>query len=110
MPDFQLTPAILTMIAGVVLSLAFSYIPGLNVKFAALPGEIKRLIMLLLLLLTAATIFVMGCTGILQAGLTCDKDGFWTLVYIFILAVIANQSAYAITPLPASVKLARWKD
>jgi len=35
-PVVELTPALLGGIAGVVLSLVFSYIPGLNVKFAAL--------------------------------------------------------------------------
>ena len=92
----------LTMIAGVVLSLLFSYVPGLNTWFAALDSLYKRLIMLGLLLLSAAALFGLACAGILQelAGVqvTCDRAGLIGLVQAFIAAVIANQTAYMITP------------
>lgn len=95
----------LTMIAGVVLSLLFSYVPGLNTWFAALDSLYKRLIMLALLLLSAAGLFGLACAGVLQelAGVqvTCDRSGLVGLIQAFVMAVIANQSTYAITP-PAS--------
>jgi uncharacterized protein YacL len=110
MPSFELTPEVLSMIAGVILSLAFSYIPKMNTWFAALPPEIKRLIMLALLFVTSGVIFGLGCAGIVQAGLTCDKQGVVQLVWCFVLAVIANQGVYSITPQPAAVKQARFQE
>jgi hypothetical protein len=109
MKEFQLTPDMLAMIAGVILTLAFSYIPGLNTAFAKWSPELKRITMLALLLLTSAVVYGLGCAGILNAGLTCDKQGLVQLIWMFILAVISNQSVYQITPLPASVRLAGWK-
>lgn len=104
--DFELTPEILSSLAGVILSLLFSYIPGLNVKFAALCAETKRLIMAGLLLLISAGIFGLSCGGILSA-VTCDQAGILRLVWMFVMAVVANQSTYQITPLPTAVREAR---
>lgn len=58
METFAVTPEILSAIAGTILSLVFSYIGGLNVKFAALAPENKRLIMAGILLTVSAAIFV----------------------------------------------------
>lgn len=92
----------LTMIAGVVLSLLFSYVPGLNTWFAALSSLYKRLIMLGLLFLSALGLFSLACWGLLAdlsgMQLTCDRPGLLGLAQVFVMAVIANQSAYAITP------------
>lgn len=109
MPSFQLTPEVLSMIAGIFLSLLFSYVPGLNTKFAAWPGELKRATMLGLLLLTSVVIFSLGCSGILNAGLTCDKQGIIQLLWSFILAVIANQSVFSISPQTQAVQQAKFK-
>jgi len=92
-----MTPELLVAIAGIILSLGFSYIPGLDVKFAALDGVYKRLIMLGLILLTAAGTFGLSCAGLIDAA-TCDQAGAWGLVQLFIFAAIANQSAYMLSP------------
>ena len=52
---------LIVSIAGVVLSLLFSYIPGLRTWFAALVAETKQLIMLGLLILVTAAIYALGC-------------------------------------------------
>lgn len=106
MEPFALTPAILAAITGAVLSLAFSYIPGLNVHFAALTAEVKRLVMAALLLVISAAIYALGCAGIVQAGITCDEQGIVQLAWIFISAVMANQSTYNLTPRTEAVKQA----
>ena len=80
-----------------VLSLAFSYIPGLNAKFAALQSDYKRLIMLGALLVVSAGALGLACIGRFDAY-TCDVDGVWQALETFVLAAIANQSAYALTP------------
>lgn len=108
MDSFTLTPAVLAAIAGAVLSLLFSYIPGLNTWYAKKQEEIKKLIMALLLLILAGSIFGLQCAGILEAGLSCDQQGAIQLVWIFISAIVANQSVYKLTPQLAKVKTAKF--
>jgi hypothetical protein len=103
---FTPTPEMLALIAGVVLSLVFSYVPGLNTKFAALDPTYKRLIMLGILVLTAGAIFGLSCASVL-IGVTCDKPGLMQLITILILSVIANQSTFAISPLTNAVQIAK---
>lgn len=95
--EFHASPESLAMIASVVLSLLFSYIPGLRGWFDQFVPEAKRLIMLILLALTTGAVFGLACAGIIT-GLACTRVGVIDVVWAFILAVIANQSAYAITP------------
>lgn len=87
----------LTMIAGVVLSLAFSYIPGLRDWFDAQTSNTKRLIMLGAILVVAAGAFGVACLGRYD-GVVCDVNGAWDMVELFVLAAIANQTAYQLTP------------
>ena len=97
----------LALISGAVLSLLFSYIPGLNVKFAELGSEVKRLIMAVLLLIVAGSIYGLSCAGwgaSFGIAVTCDQVGLMNLIQVFVLALIANQSAYAITPQVSAVR------
>ncbi len=90
----------LSLIAGTVLSLFFSYIPGLNQKFDALPAEAKRLIMLGLVVLVAGAVYALACAELaadLGIAVTCDKAGGVALVRAVILAAIANQGTYGLT-------------
>ena len=107
MENIVLSPEFLVSIAGIVLSLAFSYIPGLRVKFATLEPDYKRLIMLGLIVVVAGVIFGLGCAGVLAISIACDAAGFQKLISFVILALIANQSAYLISPLPEDVKDAK---
>jgi hypothetical protein len=103
---FTPTPDALALIAGVVLTLIFSYVPGLATWFAAKDSTFKRLFMLGLLVLTALAIFGLSCASVLT-GVTCDKPGALQMITIFVLAVIANQSAYSISPQTSSVMAAK---
>lgn len=92
---------LISSIAGILLSLAFSYIPGAKEWFAKLTGEYKRLVMLGSLLLAAAAIMVLACTGWaadLGINITCDRPGFIQLLTAFLAAFVANQATYQITP------------
>lgn len=102
--NFQLTSQALSAIVGIVLSLGFSYIPGLSTKYAALSSELKSLIMAGLLLVTSGAIFGLGCGGIIQNGLTCDQNGLVQLVGIFVSALISNQATYVLSPQTQAVK------
>lgn len=107
MPDFALTPELLAGIAGAVLSILFAYIPGLNTWYARFIPEIKRSIMLVLLILSGAAIYAMGCAGWMDTGISCDQAGVLRLVWILITAVMSNQSTYMIIPKTDTVKIAQ---
>jgi hypothetical protein len=93
----NMTSELLGSIGGIVLSLVFSYIPKLNAKFAALDGTIKRLIMGGLLMLVAAASFGLSCAKVF-ATVECSQAGALGMVKVFVMALIANQSAYLISP------------
>lgn len=92
----------LASLAGILLSLAFSYIPGLRDKYATLSPDYKRLVMLGALLFVSIGVFAAGCLGY-SAKVSCDMAGAQVLLGLFITAAIANQGAYMLTP-NASVK------
>ena len=86
----------LASIAGVALSLAFSYIPGLREQFEKLQSGYKQLIMGVLILVVSAAIFGLACADILDT-VDCTRDGAVGMLMLAIQALIANQSAYLIT-------------
>lgn len=83
--------------AGLVLSLLFSYVPGLSDRFAALDVTVKRLVMAALLLIVAGGALGLSCAQIVNA-VECSQNGLVQLVNVFIAALVANQAAYAISP------------
>jgi len=90
----------LSMLAGAILSLIFSYVPGLNNKFDELSAEYKRLVMLGLVILTAGAIYGLGCAGVsedLGLAITCDKIGLLGLIKAILAAAVANQGTYGLT-------------
>jgi hypothetical protein len=88
---------LLSALAGIALSLAFSYIPGLREWFQALTGEWKRVTLLAALLAVSGAIYGLSCAAIVNA-VSCDQAGAIGLAQAFLLALIANQSAYQLTP------------
>ena len=92
----------LTAAGGVLLSLGFSYIPGLQARFDQLDGTGKRLVMLSLLALTSLSIFGLAClqwgSSLGLQGVTCNQAGALGQARVFVLAVIANQATYLISP------------
>ena len=94
-------------IAGVTLSLLFSYIPGLRTWYAALIDETKKLLMLGMIVLVSGAIFGLGCYGILSTGIACDKYGIISLVWMIVLGLTSNQAAYMITPQTNDVVIAK---
>lgn len=91
----------LALYAGSILSLLFSYVPGLSTWFDGLKSEVKRLVMLGLLLVVAVGVVALACAGYasdLGLSITCDRPGIAAVAQAFILALIANQATYQITP------------
>lgn len=99
-----MTSDLLVSISGVVLSLLFSYLPGLSVWYGELSGDRKRLIMLGMLALVASGMYALDCGGLLVklapdvAGMCSSADGWVQVVRAFVVAMIANQSAFALSP------------
>lgn len=84
-------------LAGLILSLAFSYVPGLSDKFATLESTTKRLIMAGLLLLVAGGAFGLSCANVINA-IECTQAGALSLINTFVAALVANQATYLISP------------
>jgi len=91
MPDLTIST-----LAGILLSLVFSYIPGASTWYEKFTAQQKSLLMLLFLALACVVIFVASCLGFLTQ-LACTADGAKSLIPLFISAMIANQSTYQIT-------------
>ena len=95
------TPDLISMVVGAVISLLFNYFPALNVWYAALRTEVKSFIMIGLLAVASVAIYLLSLYGIVEISQPVD----WVLVLrTFILAVVANQSAYVIAPQTSAVK------
>ena len=101
-----MTPTLLSSLAGIALSLIFSYIPGISPRYEALTATYKRLVMLLLLAVVSLGAFGFACLGWLPyfnggdatVSVTCTQQGGVELLTAFVLALVANQSTYLITP------------
>jgi hypothetical protein len=97
----QMSAESLSLVAGTVLSLTFSYVPGARSWFERFEPEIKRLIMLVLLVVTACIVYGLSCLGWASdwgISLNCDRSGLLGLIEQLVIAIIANQSIYAISP------------
>jgi len=84
-------------VAGVLLSLAFSYVPGLSDRYSVLTAVQKSLIMLGLLAVVAVGALALSCANLIQA-VECTQAGVMALINTFIAAAVANQAAYRLSP------------
>jgi hypothetical protein len=96
--ELALTPELLASVSGVIISLGFSYIPGLSTKFAALNAVVKSAIMAGLMVVAGVVIYIGGCNGLFVTGMVCGTEGGWKLVSVLLAAIIANQAAYQLSP------------
>jgi len=86
----------LTALVGIVVSLAFSYFPGLSEWFDALEGNIKRLLQVAVAVVVAGAVFGLGCAGIVD-GFACAWPGALDAAWLIVAFLIANQAAYQLT-------------
>jgi hypothetical protein len=96
-----MSPEELSAAAGVILSLSFSYIPGLHERYACLSPTHKRLVMLGLLGVAAMGAYALSCYGGSLGGpqpVECSQAGIWGLLKSLLAAVIANQCAFSVSP------------
>jgi putative flippase GtrA len=105
--QFILNPVVLASIVAIVVSMIFSYFPGLRVWFGALKSSIKSLLMIGILVLVSFAVWGAGCLELLSINLTCNKAGLVELVKIFVATILANQATYLVSPIPADVREAK---
>jgi hypothetical protein len=100
-------PEDLAYYAGILLSLICSYFPGIEDKYKTLDGVYKRLVMLLLLIITTAGIFALACWPVTAEFMpvTCDTAGLKMLIPAFIGSLIINQAVFLISPKANPTKL-----
>ena len=104
MNPISYTPDLITMVVGALLSMLFNYFPALNVWYAALKTEVKSGIMIGLLAVASVVIYLLSLYGIIEVA----EPVTWVLVLrTFVLALVANQSAYIISPQTTAVKEAK---
>lgn len=92
-----MTYAILMGIVMSVISLIFSFVPGLKQWFENFKPEAKQLFMLIATIVVAGGIFGLGCAGLISVGTVCTWKGAWDLVVLIFVGIVSNQGTYAIT-------------
>lgn len=88
-------------LAGLALSIAFSWVPRLKDWYDAQSATGKRGVMILATVMAALLVFALGCAGVVQ-GVDCSSQGARDLATLVLYAVVTNQTAYSILPQPAS--------
>jgi hypothetical protein len=106
LPSIILTPTLIAMGGAALLSLAFSYIPGLRVKFAGVDPTYKRLVMVGLCALFALAVMGVTCLNLWTTNLTCDQKGWVQAAWFFGAAVIANQTTFSLSTTKPDVEQA----
>jgi hypothetical protein len=87
---------LLLAITGIVISLLFSYFPGLKTWYENQSGK-KALIMLGAILVVSLGYFGLACTPLaakIGIGVACTTDGALIVALAFVKIVIANQATY----------------
>lgn len=96
-----MTADTLAAAGGLLLSLIFSYVPKFNTWYGLKEDATKRLIMLGALVLVSGAAFGLACSGLAAdfgLPITCDKTGAIALIRSFVVAAIANQTTYTLSP------------
>lgn len=88
-----MTPESLSALSGLVLSLALSYVPGLNSVFDSLSADQKRVTVGGLLVLCALGSLAYTC----QFDTACLTANWQQYVSVLVAALVANQSTYLLT-------------
>lgn len=84
-------------IAGIIITLALAYLPGVKTKWEALDGTRKRLALGILYAAVSIGLYVPSCFGGPQL-VECSTDSIWGVVLAFLMALISSQSMYAVLP------------
>lgn len=92
-----MTAQFLSGLAGAVLSLLFSYVPGFSDYFDKIDPVRRRLVMAALLVLAAALALIWKCNTFSAACLATNWQDYVTALGT---ALVVNQSVFQISPQP----------
>ena len=100
-----LTPEALSAFFGILLSVLCSYAPFVKTKWNVFDNDTKRIVMLIGLAVITLVLFGLSCTTLKDSfpmlslsAVSCTQSGAVDLFKIFVSAVVANQSAYLLSP------------
>jgi hypothetical protein len=91
----EFTPELLIFLLGIVQSLFFEYVPKVEEWYGALGDKFKRLLQAGVLLVITLAIFGLGCADIV-GGVECSNDSLYGLVFVYFLALTANQTTHRV--------------
>lgn len=87
----------IAVVAGIILSVAFEYLPRVREWYDNLDSTTKKLIMLGLGFVVVAGAYGLSCAQLFGvADFTCDAEGAQVAIQAFIKFVLANQTFYAL--------------
>jgi hypothetical protein len=103
--EMELTPVLIAMVVGAIISLLASYVPKFRTWWAALESDVKQAVMAVAMILTGVVVYVFACTPALGFPyVTCPTGGVWQLVAIIIGALTGNQNVDRVSPDTKDVK------
>ena len=94
---------VIASVAGIIISLVCSYVPGVRDKFGALDPTQKRLCILCALFASAIIIGGASCVGIIDA-IECTREGAFILIRSFVVAMVASQGIYMLSTTSSASK------
>lgn len=102
-----MTAEVLSGVLAILWSLILNYIPGVNDWYAKQTSGIKSLIVLIGLFVISAVSIGIACAGLagdFGISTTCDKSGIIEAGKVFVIALVASQGMYLISPQTKKVK------
>jgi hypothetical protein len=100
----EVSPEWYVIVFGTILSLAVSYIPGLDTWYQSQTTEFKKLFMAIGIFVILVVTFTLTCFGLITSNLTCSVNGGMNALLVYILTLGANQGTYGVSPMSARVK------
>lgn len=91
----KFTPGLLIFIVGVLQSLFFEYVPGIEAWYGKLGDKYKRLLQAGLLLAITLIIFGLGCGNVI-GGVECSQGSIIELLLVFFAALTGNQVTHRV--------------
>lgn len=87
---------LISTVSGSALSLAFSYLPGLQDWYQTLDSKGRAWVMLGTMIAVAVGLFIASCSG-QYITVACSQAGAIDMAKLFFATLVANQATFAIT-------------
>lgn len=95
---------VLVIVAGIVLSALFTWVPKLREWYDALDNNYQKLIMFLALAVAVGIVYGASCASFTIPGVVintaCNQEGLKGLLELLVAAVVANQTTFLLLPKP----------